>query len=138
MIIKGIEFDFNPLNANHMDRFAAAEQQVRAESAAERQRVAQADGISPGEVLRGQCAQLHHFLDAVLGAGAADRMGLDGNDLLAYGEAVAELRRQVLDAMQSAGRLVQAAAAPSARTPAGPVHPKPPHKSRRRKRGGSR
>lgn len=76
MNICGQEFDFSVLNANDLDRMDTAQQHMHAASDREKQR--QHTGMA--DLLRGQCRLVMGYLDEVLGAGASERLGLDGND----------------------------------------------------------
>lgn len=76
MNICGQEFDFSALNANDLDRMDTAQQHMHAASDREKQR--QHTGMA--DLLRGQCRLVMGYLDEVLGAGASERLGLDGSD----------------------------------------------------------
>lgn len=80
MLICGLEFNFSALNADDVERMAAAQQHMAAANEAEQKRYT-AEGVSFPDVLRSQCKLVMDFLDEVLGAGASERLGLSGNDL---------------------------------------------------------
>ena len=91
MVICGQEFDFSALNANDIDRVETAQRHMEAASDREKQR--QHTGIA--DVLRGQCRLLMNFLDEVLGEGASERLGLDGNDFGACKHAMDEFTKAI-------------------------------------------
>ncbi len=80
MKINGVEFDYSSLRASDADKMTAAVAQAQRESEEEkcRVRVVNAD---VGDIIRGQCRILQHFLDAVLGQGACEKMGMTLDDL---------------------------------------------------------
>lgn len=80
MIICGQEFNFSALNANDLDRMETAQAHMHLASDRETQRV-RTNNVSMGDSLRGQCRLVMGYLDEVLGEGASERLGLDGNDL---------------------------------------------------------
>lgn len=94
MKIFDAEFSFSPLNANDIERMERAKAQLDRDSEAERQRI-QREDVSYADGLRGQCRLMMQFLDGVLGEGASERLGLDGNDLGKALEAIAEMTRVV-------------------------------------------
>lgn len=79
MIICGQEFEFSALNANDLDRMDAAQQHMQAASDRESLRV-RTSKVSTADVLRGQCRLMMGYFDELLGKGASERLGLDGND----------------------------------------------------------
>ena len=79
MIICGQEFNFSALNANDLDRMECAQQHMQTASARESLRV-RTSKVSTADVLRGQCRLLMGYFDELLGKGASERLGLDGND----------------------------------------------------------
>lgn len=79
MIICGQEFDFSALNANDLDRMERAQQHMQTASARESLRV-RTSKVSTADVLRGQCRLMMGYFDELLGKGASERLGLDGND----------------------------------------------------------
>ncbi len=80
MLICGQEFSFSALNANDLDRMERAQAHLHLASDRETQRV-RTSNVSMGDSLRGQCRLVMGYLDEVLGEGASERLGLDGNDL---------------------------------------------------------
>ena len=80
MIFHGQEFEFSSLNANDIERMEQANARFQAASHAEAAR-AEREHLSYSNALRGQCRVVMQFMDEVFGAGASERLGLDGNDL---------------------------------------------------------
>ena len=80
MILHGQEFEFSSLNANDIERMEQANARFQAASHAEAAR-AEREHLSYSNALRGQCRVVMQFMDEVFGAGASERLGLDGNDL---------------------------------------------------------
>lgn len=80
MIFHGQEFEFSSLNANDIERMEQANARFQAASHAEAAR-AEREHLSYSNALRGQCRVVMQFIDEVFGAGASERLGLDGNDL---------------------------------------------------------
>lgn len=76
MVICGQEFDFSALNANDVDRMNAAQQHMQAASDRESKRA----HTGPADILRGQCRLMMGYFDELLGEGASERLGLDGNN----------------------------------------------------------
>ncbi len=76
MIICGQEFEFSALNANDLDRMNAAQQHMQAASDRESKRA----HTGPADILRGQCRLMMGYFDELLGEGASERLGLDGNN----------------------------------------------------------
>ena len=76
MVICGQEFEFSALNANDLDRMDAAQQHMQAASDRESKRA----HTGPADILRGQCRLMMGYFDELLGEGASERLGLDGND----------------------------------------------------------
>ena len=74
----GQEFAFSALNASDLERLDAAQQHLKQRSTED---AARFKGASMAEILRSQCRQIMDFLDEVLGVGASQRLGLDGNNL---------------------------------------------------------
>lgn len=79
MNICGQNFDFSALNANDLDRMDAAQKHLQAASDRESLRV-HTSKVSTADVLRGQCRLMMGYFDELLGEGASERLGLDGND----------------------------------------------------------
>ncbi len=76
MIICGQEFEFSALNANDLDRMDAAQQHMQAASDRESKRA----HTGTADILRGQCRLMMSYFDELLGEGASERLGLDGNN----------------------------------------------------------
>lgn len=105
MNICGQEFNFSALNANDLDRMDAAQQHMHA--ASDREKQCQHAGMA--DLLRGQCRLVMGYLDEVLGAGASERLGLDGSDFGACTRVMSDFKDAII-AEQAAVK--QAAAAP--------------------------
>lgn len=76
MVICGQEFEFSALNANDLDRMDAAQQHMQAASDRESKR----SHTGTADILRGQCRLMMGYFDELLGEGASERLGLDGNN----------------------------------------------------------
>ena len=76
MVICGQEFEFSALNANDLDRMDAAQQHMQAASDRESKRA----HTGTADILRGQCRLMMGYFDELLGEGASERLGLDGNN----------------------------------------------------------
>lgn len=76
MIICGQEFEFSALNANDLDRMDAAQRHMQAASDRESKR----SHTGTADILRGQCRLMMGYFDELLGEGASERLGLDGDD----------------------------------------------------------
>ena len=76
MLICGQEFEFSALNANDLDRMDAAQQHMQAASDRESKR----SHTGTADILRGQCRLMMGYFDELLGEGASERLGLDGNN----------------------------------------------------------
>ncbi len=84
MNLRGYVFQFSSLNANDAERMQAATQKMQARVRAEGGRyVPKGDGYPAW--LRFQCSVFMEYLDDILGAGASEKLGLDGSD---YGECI--------------------------------------------------
>lgn len=79
MVICGQEFEFSILNANDMDRFEDANEQMQQAGRAETERFNHG-GVRLGDYMRAQARIVMHCIDEILGAGASDRLGLDENN----------------------------------------------------------
>lgn len=79
MTIKGIEFEFNPGNAAHVERVQAA---AEAYNEAHKADAALADGTLPGAVafMRADNRSIKAFVDTILGPGSAEALGWDPDD----------------------------------------------------------
>lgn len=78
MIINGIEFDFSTLNANDVDRMLAAQTRQQERARTEGSRYTPENDYPAW--LRFQCRIFMDYLDEVLGEGASEKLGLDGNN----------------------------------------------------------
>lgn len=88
--LRGKAFDFSPLNANDLDRFEdALNEMTRASQEAEKR--GQNENLRLGDRLRAQARILMQGLDRILGEGASARLGLDENDIAPLYEIVEEL-----------------------------------------------
>lgn len=76
MIICGQEFEFSALNATDLDRMDAAQRHMQAASDRESKRA----HTGTADILRGQCRLMMGYFDELLGEGASERLGLDGNN----------------------------------------------------------
>lgn len=92
MILCNQEFDFNPLNANDIERMERAQKQLERQTETEKIRVQREQG-SLAELIRSQCRAMMNYLDTVLGEGASVRLGLDGSDLDACTAVFAQLEK---------------------------------------------
>lgn len=108
MVICGQEFDFSVLNANDLERMEAAQKHMRRASETETRRPKK----GYADALRGQCRLVMDYLDELLGDGASELLGLDGNDFGACTRVV-EAFKQAIRAEQSA--VQQAMAVPQNR-----------------------
>lgn len=108
MKINGIEFPFDPLNAKDVERVEEA-QRLATEADAEEK----AKGNQPvPDVLRGQCRVVMVFIDCMLGEGASEKLGLDGNDLRACRRVSEDIQNAVLAEQKSAGLILSGKAVP--------------------------
>lgn len=99
MIVNGIEFDFNPLNANHIERIRTAQAASEAIDKEEK-----AKGSSDlAAVIRGQCRVVMVFIDGLLGEGASKQLGLDGNDLRACKKVSADILSAIRKEQEAVG-----------------------------------
>lgn len=78
MIINGIDFDFSTLNANDVDRMLAAQTRQQKRARTEGSRYTPENDYPAW--LRFQCRIFMDYLDEVLGEGASEKLGLDGNN----------------------------------------------------------
>lgn len=108
MIICGQDFEFSVLNANDLERMEAAQKHMRRASETETRRPKK----GYADALRGQCRLVMDYLDELLGDGASELLGLDGNDFGACTRVV-EAFKQAIRAEQSA--VQQAMAVPQNR-----------------------
>lgn len=131
MIINGIEFDFSTLNANDVDRMLAAQEKQQDRAKAESYHYTP-EGTGYPAWLRFQCSIFMDYLDEVLGAGASEKLGLDGgnfNECLkvskAFAEAMAAERAEV-------SAFVHPAAEEQAQASAAQALPAPMNREQRR------
>lgn len=108
MKINGIEFPFDPLNAKDVERVEEA-QRLAMEADAEEK--AKGNQTVP-DVLRGQCRVVMVFIDCMLGEGASEKLGLDGNDLRACRRVSEDIQNAVLAEQKSVGIILSGKAAP--------------------------
>lgn len=90
MKLRDIAFDFNPLDADDMQRFedcAKALSEIKVPG-----------DLSAAESIRYQCAELDRFFDGVLGAGAASKLFAKAGDLGDRSECAVELSRELVEA----------------------------------------
>lgn len=80
MVICGQEFEFSLMNANDLDRFEDANEQMQRRSAEEAKHF-QSGRIRLGDHVRAQARIAMACIDEILGAGASDRLGLDENNM---------------------------------------------------------
>lgn len=116
MIINGIEFDFSTLNANDVDRMLAAQTKQQERARTEGSRYTPENDYSAW--LRFQCRIFMDYLDEVLGEGASEKLGLDGNNFnacltvsKAFAEAMAAEKASVSALIHPAEERAQVSAA---------------------------
>lgn len=116
MIINGIDFDFSTLNANDVDRMLAAQTRQQERARTEGSRYTPENDYSAW--LRFQCRIFMDYLDEVLGEGASEKLGLDGNNFnacltvsKAFAEAMAAEKASVSALIHPAEERAQASAA---------------------------
>ena len=133
MKINGVEFDFSSLRASDADKMDAAVTRSQQEAAAEKQRVRIAV-TSVGDMIRGQCLILQHFLDAVLGPGACEKMGIALDDLGAFQRTM----QQLTDAVNEERKILNVKPMPLAGTQPVPMVNVQPGGKKKKKKGGHR
>lgn len=116
MIINGIEFDFSTLNANDVDRMLAAQTRQQERARTEGSRYTPESDYPAW--LRFQCRIFMDYLDEVLGEGASEKLGLDGNNFnacltvsKAFAEAMAAEKASVSALIHPAEERAQVSAA---------------------------
>lgn len=116
MIINGIEFDFSTLNATDVDRMLAAQTRQQERARTEGSRYTPENDYPAW--LRFQCRIFMDYLDEVLGEGASEKLGLDGNNFnacltvsKAFAEAMAAEKASVSALIHPAEERAQASAA---------------------------
>jgi len=90
MVICGQEFEFSILNANDMDRFEDANEQMQQAGRAETERFNHG-GVRLGDYMRAQARIVMHCIDEILGAGSSARLGLDENNMAPIYDVIEEL-----------------------------------------------
>nr|DAO46677.1 MAG TPA: hypothetical protein [Caudoviricetes sp.] len=90
MVICGQEFEFSMMNANDLDRFEDANEQMQRRSAEEAEHF-QSGRIRLGDHVRAQARIAMDCIDEILGAGASDRLGLDENNMAPIYDVIEEL-----------------------------------------------
>ena len=90
MVICGQNFDFSVLNANDLDRFEDANEQMQRRSAEEAEHFRHG-GVRLGDHVRAQARIAMDCIDEILGAGASDRLGLNENYMAPIYDVIEEL-----------------------------------------------
>ena len=108
MVICGQEFSFSALNANDLERMDTAQKHLNAAS----DRESKHPHSGPADVLRGQCRLMMDYFDELLGKGASERLGLDGNDFGACARVVEAIKAGIT---AEQAEMKQVAAAPTNR-----------------------
>lgn len=90
MVICGQNFDFSVLNANDLDRFEDANEQMQRRSAEETEHFRHG-GVRLGDHVRAQARIAMDCIDEILGAGASDRLGLNENYMAPIYDVIEEL-----------------------------------------------
>lgn len=90
MKINGVEFQFSALRASDADKMTTAAAQAQREAEEEKCRV-RINAVDVGDIIRGQCRILQHFLDTILGPGACEKMGIELDDLGAFQNTMQQL-----------------------------------------------
>lgn len=90
MIICGQEFEFSLMNANDLDRFEDANEQMQRRSAEETEHFHRG-GVRLGDHARAQARIAMDCIDEILGAGASDRLGLNENYMAPIYDVIEEL-----------------------------------------------
>lgn len=139
MIINGIEFDFSTLNATDVDRMLAAQTRQQERARTEGSRYTPENDYPAW--LRFQCRIFMDYLDEVLGEGASEKLGLDGNNFnacltvsKAFAEAMAAEKASVSALIHPAEERAQASAAQvsAAQVSAAQAIPAPMNREQRR------
>lgn len=133
MKINGVEFDFSSLRASDADKMDAAVAQTQREAMEEKRRV-QINATNVGDIIRGQCRILQHFLDAVLGPGACEKMGIALDDLGAFQRTMQQLE----DAVNEERKILNVKPMPLAGTQPVPMVNVQPGGKKKKKKGGHR
>lgn len=90
MLICGQEFEFSLMNANDLDRFEDANEQMQRRSAEESEHFRHG-GVRLGDHARAQARIAMDCIDEILGAGASDRLGLNENYMAPIYDVIEEL-----------------------------------------------
>ena len=90
MLICGQEFEFSLMNANDLDRFEDANEQMQRRSAEETEHFHRG-GVRLGDHARAQARIAMDCIDEILGAGASDRLGLNENYMAPIYDVIEEL-----------------------------------------------
>ena len=90
MLICGQEFEFSLMNANDLDRFEDANEQMQRRSAEESEHF-QHGGIRLGDHARAQARIAMDCIDEILGEGSSARLGLDENNMAPIYDVIEEL-----------------------------------------------
>lgn len=90
MVICGQEFEFSLMNANDLDRFEDANEQMQRRSAEETEHFHRG-GVRLGDHARAQARIAMDCIDEILGAGASARLGLDENNMAPVYDVLEEL-----------------------------------------------
>lgn len=90
MVICGQDFNFSVLNANDLDRFEDANEQMQRRSAEEAEHFRHG-GVRLGDHVRAQARIAMDCIDEILGAGASDRLGLNENYMAPIYDVIEEL-----------------------------------------------
>ena len=90
MIICGQEFEFSLMNANDLDRFEDANEQMQRRSAEESEHFRHG-GVRLGDHARAQARIAMDCIDEILGAGASARLGLNENYMAPIYDVIEEL-----------------------------------------------
>ena len=90
MVICGQEFEFSLMNANDLDRFEDANEQMQRRSAEETEHFHRG-GVRLGDHARAQARIAMDCIDEILGAGASDRLGLNENYMAPIYDVIEEL-----------------------------------------------
>ena len=90
MLICGQEFEFSLMNANDLDRFEDANEQMQRRSAEESEHFRHG-GVRLGDHARAQARIAMDCIDEILGAGASARLGLNENYMAPIYDVIEEL-----------------------------------------------
>lgn len=102
MLICGQNFKFSALNANDLDRFEDAMEEMQRASAAETARC-ERENVRLGDRLRAQARICMHCLDSFLGDGSSTRLGLNENDVSLIYDVIDEVGKAITAEKQRFG-----------------------------------